>query len=423
MRRVVITGMGAVSCLGPDRHALFDGLCAGRSGFIDMPAFARLGMRCHAGAPADLADLQPPPRKLRRYLPQAAEYAWHATGEALAEAGLSAERLRERDVGVIMGGSSALSEYEAGLDMFHARGIARLSPFIVPRSMGSAIAASLVHAFGFGGRAFTVNSACTSATHAIGQAMELIQLGRQEIVVCGGAEELHDKAAMCFDVMHALSGTSAAGARVSTPYATDRDGLLLAGGAGVLVLESLDHALARGATILAEVAGYGAASDPDGMVNPAADGMAEAMHQALDLAGSVPDYINTHACATPEGDLAEWVALQRVFGDRGLPVPWMSSIKGLVGHAPAASGALDAIATVGMMERGLLLEGRVPADRDPAFVDAPLLDERRHGRIDSALSNSFGFGGSCAALVFHRHDGAAVHGMHDDSRRQGYLPA
>lgn len=403
MRRVVVTGMGAVTCLGPGRAALFDGLRAGREGFQDMPGYAALGMRCRTAAPVDLGSLEPPPRKLRRYFPQAAEYAWHATREALAEAGIDEARVRERDVGILMGGSAALSEYEAGLDVFHAKGYSRLSPFIVPRSMGSAVAATLIHAFGFGGRGFAVGSACTSATHAIGQAMELIQLGRQEIVVCGGAEELHDKASMCFDVMNALTTTSVAGKHVSTPYAADRDGIVLGGGAGVLVLESLDHALARGAAILAEMAGYGAASDPEGMVSPHSEGMAEAMHQAIDLAGVIPDYVNTHACATLDGDLAEWTALRRVFGDRGQAVPWMSSIKGLVGHAPAAAGALDAIACVGMIEHGVLLAGAPPRQRDEAFAEAPLLDTEREAQIDAVLSNSFGFGGSCAALVIRRY--------------------
>lgn len=405
MRRVVVTGMGAVSCLGPGRAAFFDGLRAGREGFRDMPDYAALGMRCRTAAPVDLGALEPPPRKLRRYFPEAAEFAWHATREALAEAGIDDARLRERDVGIVMGGAAALSEYEAGLEIFHAKGYGRLSPFIVPRSMGSAIAAALVHAMGFGGRAFTVGSACTSATHAIGQAMEWIQLGRQEVVVCGGAEELHDKASMCFDVMHALSTTSVAGEKVSTPYAADRDGIVLGGGAGVLVLESLDHALARGATILAELAGYGTASDPEGMISPRSEGMAEAMHQAIDLAGIIPDYVNTHACATRDGDEAEWHALRQVFQDRGHPVPWMSSIKGLVGHASAAAGALDAIACIGMIEHGVLLAGAPPEVVDPVFAEAPLLDGERAARVDAVLSNSFGFGGSCAALVIRRYHG------------------
>jgi 3-oxoacyl-[acyl-carrier-protein] synthase I len=403
MRRVVVTGMGTVSCLGAGREAFFNGLRSGRNGFRDMPEYAALGMRCRTAAPVDVGTLEPPPRKLRRYFPQAAEFAWHATREALAEAGLDEARVRERDVGIVMGGSAALSEYEAGLNVFQAKGYGRLSPFIVPRSMGSAIAATLVHAFGFGGRGFTVGSACTSATHAIGQAMELIQLGRQDIVVCGGAEELHDKASMCFDVMNALTTTSTAGERVSTPYAADRDGIVLGGGAGVLVLESLDHAQARGATILAEMAGYGAASDPDGMISPRSEGMAEAMHQAIDLAGVMPDYVNTHACATIDGDAAEWQALRKVFGDRGHAVPWMSSIKGLVGHATAAAGALDAIACIGMIEHGVLLAGAPPEQVDPTFEDAPLLDSERGALVDAVLSNSFGFGGSCAALVIRRY--------------------
>jgi 3-oxoacyl-[acyl-carrier-protein] synthase-1 len=408
MRRVVVTGMGAVSCLGPDRHALFDGLRTGRAGFRDMPRFAALGMRCRVGAPANITELEPPHRKLRRYLPQAAEYAWHATREALKEAGLDEARIRERDVGILMGASAALSEYEAGLDMFHARGISRLSPFIVPRSMGSAVAATLTHAFGFGGRAFTLSSACTSATHAIGQAMELIQLGRQDIVVCGGAEELHDKAAMCFDVMNALSTTSVAGERVACPYDADRDGIVLGGGAGVLVLESLDNARERGARILAELVGYGAASDPDGMVSPEAGGMAEAMRQAIDLAGVLPGYVNTHACATVQGDLAEWQALCQVFSERERPVPPLSSLKGLIGHAPAAAGAIDAIASIAMMENGVLLGGATPLNRDAAFVDAPLVEGEIAMSVDSVMSNTFGFGGSCAALVFRRYAGEAA---------------
>jgi 3-oxoacyl-[acyl-carrier-protein] synthase-1 len=406
MRRVVVTGMGVVSCLGPGYASFFEGLRARRHGFSHMPGFERLGMRCTVAAPADTGGLEPPARKLRRYLPQAAEYAWHAVGEALGHAGLDAARLRERDAGVVMGAAAALSEYEAGLDTFHAKGFGRLSPFIVPRSMGSAVTAGLVHGWGFGGRAQTIGAACTSAAHAIGQAMEWIQMGRQDIVVCGGAEELHDKAAMCFDVMHALSTGSRAGERVSTPYAADRDGLLLAGGAGALVLESLEHAVARGAPILAEMAGYGVASDADGMLAPDPDGIAEAVHQAIDLAGTIPDYVNAHACATVEGDLAEWQALHRVFHERGLPVPPLSSIKGLTGHAPAAAGALDAIACIGMLQHDVLLPGAVIGPRDEAFADAPLLTETRDVRVDSVLSSSFGFGGSCAALVIRRYHDA-----------------
>jgi 3-oxoacyl-[acyl-carrier-protein] synthase I len=222
-------------------------------------------------------------------------------------------------------------------------------------------------------------------------------------VICGGAEELHDKAAMCFDVMNALSTTSVAGERVACPYDADRDGIVLGGGAAVLVLESLEHARARGARILAELVGYGAASDPDGMVSPEASGMTEAMGQAIDLAGVLPDYVNTHACATVQGDLSEWQALGRVFGERGHAVPPMSSIKGLTGHAPAAAGAIDAIASIAMMEHGVLLGGATPVNRDPAFADAPLIEGELAVPVDSILSNTFGFGGSCAALVFRRY--------------------
>lgn len=405
--RVVVTGMGAVSCVGAGIPALRAALHEGRGGLRRMERLAALGMRCQVGGPVDEAALDQPPRKLRRFLPANALYGWHATGEAIAQAGLDAAQLRSPRCGLVLGGGAALSEHEAALDSFRSRGIDKLSPFIVPRGMSSALAASLAHAFDIGGRSHVVSSACTSGAHAIGHAMELIQLGRQDVVLCGGSEELHDTTALWFEAMGALSVNSNADpAAASRPYDTHRDGLVLAAGAGVMVLESLEHAQARGAAILAELSGYGAATDPASMVGPGAEGIARAMREAIDDAGALPDYINTHACSTPQGDLAEWEAIATVFAERGAEVPPLSSIKGLIGHAPGAAGALDAIAGLLMLREGFLAPGTPIASPDPAFAAAPLVGALEERRIGSVLSNSFGFGGSCASLLFRAFDGA-----------------
>ena len=400
--RVAVTGMGAVSCVGAGTEALLDALRARRHGLRRMDAFTALGMRGSVGGPVDESALPPePPRKLRRFLPTPARYAWHAANEALAQAGLPPARLGEPDCGLVLGGGAALSEHEEALENHRVRGIAKLSPFLVPRGMSSALSAGLAHAFGTGGSSYTLSSACTSAAHAIGHAMELIQLGRQNVVIAGGAEELHPSTAMWFDAMGALS-PQAEPSRASRPFHRERDGFALAAGAGVLVLESLEHARSRGARVLAELAGYGSATDAASMVVTGTDGIARALRQALDRSGCLPDYINAHACGT-QGDLAEWQAIASVFAERGATVPPLSSIKGLLGHAPSAAGALDAIACLLMLEHDFLAAGAPLDDLDPAFADAPLLTANREQHIDTVLSNSFGFGGSCAALLFRRH--------------------
>lgn len=405
--RVVVTGLGAVSCVGTGVPALLDALRTRRHGLRRMDAYAALGMRGQVGGPVDESALPPPPpRKLQRFFAAPARYAWHAANEALAQAGLPPERLHAADCGVVMGGGAALSEHEEALASHRAKGIARLSPFIIPRGMSGAPSAALAQAYAVGGASYTVSSACSSAAHAIGHAMELIQLGRQTIVVTGGTEELHPSTAMWFDAMGALS-PQADPDHAARPFHRERDGLVLGAGAGVLVLESLAHAQARGATVLAEVAGYGSATDAASMVEPGAAGIARALGQALDRAGALPDYINAHACGTA-GDLAEWQAIQAVFAERGAAVPPISSIKGLIGHAPEAAGALDAIACVLMLQHGFLAAGAPLGEVDPAFASAPLLTENRTRRIAAALSGSFGFGGSCAALLLRRLDEAAA---------------
>ena len=398
--RVVVTGMGSVSCVGTGNTALLEALQQRRSGIRFMQTLAALGMRCRVGGPVDETTLDAPSRKLRRFLSATAWYAWQAMNEAIAQAKLTSHDLQSPHCGLVMGGGAAMSEHEFALDSFRQRGIAKLSPFIVPRGMSSALAAGLAHAFHIGGRSHVVSAACSSGAHAIGQAMELIQLGKQDIVICGGSEELHDTTALWFDAMGALSvNSNEHPTAASRPYDADRDGIVLAAGAGVLVLESLEHARRRGATVIAEVCGYGASTEAQSMVGPGAEGIARAMRQAL-ASQADPDYINTHACSTAQGDLAEWQAIEQVFRERDAAPPPMSSIKGLIGHAPGAAGALDAIAGLLMMRHDFLAAGSAVATPDPAFAAAPLVTATIHRRIGSVLSNSFGFGGSCASLLF-----------------------
>jgi 3-oxoacyl-[acyl-carrier-protein] synthase-1 len=406
--RVVVTGMGVVSCVGNGCDALLDALRQGKTGIRAMPAFAQLGMRSQVGGPVDVTAMNEPPRKLRRYMSPPALYAWHAMNEAITQAELTAAQLASDKCGLVIGGSPAVSEYESALALLREKGIHKLSPFAVPRSMGSNLSASLAHAFGIQGNTHTVSSACTSAAHAIGQAMQLIQLGKQSIVLCGGSEELHASSALGFDVMGALSSAfNHDPQRASRPYDTQRDGFVLAAGAGMLVLESLEHAQARGAAVLAELSGYGTSTDPLSMVGPGAEGIARAMRDAIDDAGVVPAYINTQACSTAQGDLAEWHAIGDMFASRELAVPPLSSIKSQTGHAPGAASALDAIASVLMMQHSFIAAGCAIDQRDPAFADAPLVTENREQTFNSVLSNSFGFGGSCASLLFVRAQSGA----------------
>ncbi|TAL72943.1 MAG: beta-ketoacyl-[acyl-carrier-protein] synthase family protein [Rhodanobacter sp.] len=401
LQRVVVTGIGAVSCVGVGSAALLAALRERRHGLRRMPAFASLGMRGRVGGPVDAVALpDEPPRKLRRFMGAPARYAWHAANEAIAQSGLVPAQLAQPSVGVVIGGGAALSEHERALASHRAKGIAKLSPFIVPLGMSCAPSASLALAYGLRGVSYTLSAACSSGAHAIGHALDLIRLGRQEVVITGGTDELHPSTAMWFDAMGALS-TQLDPAHAARPFHRDRDGLVLAAGAGVLVLESLAHAQARGARVLAELAGYGSATDADNMVASGSAGIAHAMRSALAGARHSPDYLNAHACGTA-GDLAEWQAIARVFAERQTPVPPMSSLKGLLGHAPQAAGALDAVACVLMLQHGLLAAGAEIDARDPAFAAAPLLEANRAAQIESVLSTSFGFGGSCAALLLRR---------------------
>ncbi|WP_175948536.1 beta-ketoacyl synthase N-terminal-like domain-containing protein [Burkholderia pyrrocinia] len=403
--RVVVTGMGLVSCIGNTLDGVSARLRAGHSGVSRVEAWRERGFASRvAGAPS-VADERPFARKLERFMGDTARFACHAVRSALDDAGLDPAALRSPLAGAVIGsGVGTMSAYDAAMVIANARGVDRVPPYIVPQAMGSTTSANVAHVFGLQGATYSPSSACTTSALAIGQAMQLIQTGRQQIVLAGGSEALHDNMTLMFDAMGALSRRfNDAPERASRPYDVARDGFVMASGAGVLLLESLDHAVARGARIQAELIGFGHCTDGADMVAPRAPGIARAMREALGEAKVRPDYINTHAPSTPRGDLEELLALAEVFGDE---VPPFSSTKGLTGHPLGACGAHEAIYTLLMMRGGYIAGTNGIETLDPAVAHLPLVRESRDACIDAAMSVSFGFGGSCASLVFRAWKGA-----------------
>ena len=404
--RVVVTGLGIVSCLGNTLDAVSAALRDGRSGLSHMPTWQAMGLSCQVAGVASFHDLPPFARKFERFMGDTARMACHAARNDIDDAGLDAAALQTPRAGLVAGsGSGALAAYDTALDAVRTRGVERASPYIVPQVMSSTVSANLVQVFGMGGISYSPSSACTTSALAIGQAAQWIRSGQQDIMLAGGAEELHDSYALFFDAMGALSRAPAdAPERASRPYDVARDGFVLASGAGMLVLESLSHARARGARIYAELTGFGQSTDVGSMVSPRAPGIARAIQGALDDAGVHPDYINTHGPSTPSGDVEEVLALQAVFGSE---VPPFSSTKGLTGHPPGAAGAHEAIYTLLMMRDGFIAGSAGIETPDPAVAGLPLVRQTRAARIERAMSISFGFGGSCAGLMF---DANAIHG-------------
>jgi 3-oxoacyl-[acyl-carrier-protein] synthase-1 len=348
-------------------------------------------------------------RKLERFLGDTARFACHAARQAIDDAGLAPALLRSPRAGAVIGsGVGSLSSYDAALAIAHARGVDKVPPYTVPQAMSSTSSANVAQLFGLEGMSYSPSSACTTSALAIGQAMQLIQTGRQQIVLAGGSDALHDNTTLLFDAMGALSRRfNDEPQHASRPYDMQRDGFVIASGGGVLVLEALDHALARGARIYAELSGFGACTDSAGMVAPRAAGIARAMRGALDEAGKRPDYVNTHAPSTPLGDLEELRALQTVFGvARDHRVPAFSSTKGMTGHSLGACGAHEAIYTLLMMRDGFIAGTADMGTPEPEVRGMPLVRTTRDARIDTAMSVSFGFGGSCASLMFEAWLGA-----------------
>jgi 3-oxoacyl-[acyl-carrier-protein] synthase-1 len=398
-RRVAVTGLGIVSCLGNTLDGVARALRTGASGLTRVDSYRQRDFGSQVAGVASVAGAAPFARKAERFMGETARFACHAAAAAIADANLSAGDLASPLTGAVIGsGVGAISAYKAALDIVNERGIERAPAFTVPQAMSSTASACVAHLFGLQGIVYSPSSACTTSALAIGQAMRLIESGAQDIVLAGGAEELFEGMTLAFDSMFALSrGFNDAPDRASRPYDVRRDGFVIASGAGVVVLESLERAQARGAPVYAELTGFGTCTDPDDMVAPRAGGIARAIRLALrDEAGPL-DYINTQAASTPAGDAAELQALRDVFGT---DVPAFSSTKGLTGHSLGASGAQEVIYTLLMMRDGFIAGCANLDDPDPALGALPVVTQSRAAAVRHALSINFGFGGSCSGLVF-----------------------
>jgi len=398
-RRVVITGMGVVSCLGNSKAAVGDALRAGRSGIRASETYAEMGLRSQVCGAVDI-DLEALiDRKQLRFMGDAAAFAYVALQQAIEDSGLAPEDVSNPRTGLIAGsGGASSSTIVWGADTLRSRGVRRLGPYGVPRSMSSTVSACLATHFGVKGVNYSITSACATSTHCIGAAVEQIQWGKQDVVFAGGGEEEDWSLAMMFDAMGALSTKyNDTPERASRPYDTDRDGFVIAGGGGMLVLEELEHARARGARIYAEVVGYGANSDGANMVAPSGEGAERCMQQALATVDTPIDYINTHGTSTPAGDIAELNAIRAVFGDAPPPI---SSTKSLCGHSLGAAGVHEAIHCLLMMEQGFIAASANIENPDPGAAGLDIVRERRDGaRLETVMSNNFGFGGTNAVLV------------------------
>jgi 3-oxoacyl-[acyl-carrier-protein] synthase I len=399
MRRVVVTGMGIISCIGNDLDVVEQSLRLGRSGLKYVPEYAELGLRsCVAGIP-DISDEPAIDRKYRRFMGDASIYAHHAMRLALKDSHLSNEVLTSPRTGLVVGsGVGSPYEHIASVDVLRKSGLSKVLPYAVPRVMGSTTSACLSTAFGMHGTSCSMTSACATSAHCIGYGTELIQFGKQDVVIVGGAEEVRWTSTVLFDAMGALS-TGRNDATASRPFDANRDGFVIAGGAGILVLEELEHALQRGAHIYAEVVGYGTSSDGLDMVTPSSKGAARAMRLALDEAASSIDYINAHATSTKIGDTCELEAIREVFGGNA---PIISSTKGMTGHPIAAAAVHEAIYSLLMLDRNFLAGCTNIELLDPAAVDMPILRNSVDRQVNTVMSNSFGFGGTNASLIFRR---------------------
>lgn len=403
MKRVVVTGLGIVSSIGNNKTEVLDSLRAGRSGISHQPEYAEQGLRSHVAGSVrlDVADLID--RKLLRFMADGHAYAWLAMQEAIADAGLPPELVSNLRTGLIVGAGGASHEsILEGIDTVRAKGVRRVGPYMVTKAMCSGVSACLATGAQIKGINYAISSACATSAHCIGNAVEQIQLGKQDIVFAGGAEEEHWTMAFMFDAMGALSSKyNETPERASRTYDADRDGFVISGGGGILVLEEREHALRRGARIHAEVVGYGATSDGYDMVAPSGEGAVRCMRQAMATVDAPIDYINTHGTSTPVGDVRELEALREVFGDA---MPPLSSTKSLTGHALGAAGVHEAIYSLLMMQENFIAASANIERLDPAAEGLPIVRKRRDGvQLNTVLSNSFGFGGTNASLVFARH--------------------
>ena len=403
MRRVVVTGIGIVSSLGNNKNEVLASLQQARSGITFQEEYKTLGFRSHVAGNVKNLDLaEQIDRKILRFMGDAAAYSYIALREAIADSGLSEEQVSHPRSGLIAGsgGASSSNQVEAA-DILREKGLKRVGPYRVTQTMGSTVSACLATPFKIKGVNYSISSACATSAHCIGNGMELIQFGKQDIVFAGGGEELHWSLSCLFDAMGALSTKyNETPDKASRAYDRDRDGFVIAGGAGMLVLEELGHARMRGAKIYAELVGYGATSDGYDMVAPSGEGAMRCMKQALSTVAAPIDYINAHGTSTPVGDVAELRAVKEVFGGH---IPPISSTKSLSGHSLGAAGVQEAIYSLLMQQHNFICPSANVEHLDPEAEGMPIVLKKQEGvNLERVMSNSFGFGGTNASLVFQK---------------------
>ena len=402
MRRVVISGLGVVSCLGNSQDEVVESLREGRSGISFNESYAEMGLRSQISGRVDIDTAEHIDRKVRRFMGDAAAYAYIAMQQAIDDSGLEEGDISDPRTGLIASsGGASSANIVASADKLRARGVRKIGPYMVPRTMSSTVSACLATPFKIKGINYSITSACATSAHCIGAAMEQIQLGKQDIVFAGGGEEDDWTLASLFDAMGALSSKyNDSPGTASRPYDVSRDGFVIASGAGMVVVEDYEHAKARGAKIYAELTGYGATSDGFDMVAPSGEGAVRCMQLACSTVDTPIDYINTHGTSTPVGDSKELAAMQEVFGD---DVPRFASTKSLCGHSLGATGAQEAIHCLLMMQHDFIAPSINVTDLDPAAEGMPLVTERiDNAGVTTAMTNSFGFGGTNATLVMQK---------------------
>ncbi len=402
MRRVVVTGIGVLSCIGRNKGEVIAGLREGRSGISFNPEYKEHGLRCNVSGSIDIDFKEYVPKKHLRFMGRAAALSYVAMAEAVEDCGLSADEITNPRIGAILGSGGTWSKDIVDSNIIlDQKGVKRIGPYKVTSTMGNSVSACLATAFQIRGVNYTISSACSTSAHCIGTAMEQIQWGKQDVVFAGGGEGEHYTLSCLFDAMGAFSSNfNDTPTRASRPYDVDRDGFVIAEGAGVLVLEELEHAKKRGANIYAELVGYGATSDGYDMVAPSGEGAVRCMKLALEGVDGKVDYINTHGTSTPVGDITELGAIREVFGD---DCPWLASTKSLTGHSLGATGAQEVVYSLLMMKERFLAASANIEKLDPKAEGFPILRELREDLpMDTMMSNSFGFGGTNATLVMRR---------------------
>ncbi len=402
LKRAVITGIGAISCIGNNISEITKSLKSGTSGIRFNESYKELGMRSHISGSINLNLKDLIDRKHLRFMGEAASYAYLSAAEAIKDSGLDLSRFSSQDVGVIAGsgGASSRSQVEAA-DIVKSKGVKRIGPYRVTQTMGNTVSAALATFFGIKGVNFSISSACSTSAHCIGSALEQIQLGKQKIILAGGAEDEHWTMSSMFDAMGAMSSSyNESPEKASRPFDKDRDGFVIAGGAGMLVVEELDHALERNADIYAEITGYGATSDGDDMVHPSGEGATNCMLKAVEMHGKDNiDYINAHGTSTPAGDPVELESIKKVFIDK---IPPISSTKSQTGHTLGAAGALESIFSLLMLKNSFISKTLNLSSSIDEGEGLDLVSEVRDQDLDAVMNNSFGFGGTNVSLVFEK---------------------